>query len=497
MLLKPATEDFRAIGYALGRVVLVVAAAGLVPLTWAILQREWKPLGGIVLMIGLAALFGASSELLRPEKSKLSWSHGMVVVALTWLVIPALGSIPLWLSGHFGRYLDAYFDAMSGLTTTGLSLLQDVDHLAESLNIWRHTLQFLGGQGIVLAALTFFAGSGILSLYHGEGRDDQIFPSVTSTARFIWTVSLVHGVVGVAVLTTEGILQLGFEPQRAFFHAINVFMAAFDTGGFTSMSSSIAYYGSAVFEATAAVLMLAGALSFGLHHALWRRTQGLLRNLEIRTILTTFAGTLTLTLLGLAIAGTYSDTASLTRRGFFQALSAHTGTGFSSVPTAELARWGGLTFIGISIAMALGGMASSTAGGVKSLRVGLTFASLVDTVREALLPERSVIATTFHQTRRQVLTQRLAKSVMAISLLYVATYLGGAAVGLAYGYPLTDALFESVSASAAVGLSVGVTQPGMPAVLEAVMVAQMWLGRLEFIAAFSLLGFFISWMVGE
>lgn len=497
MLLKPATEDFRAIGFALGRVVLVVGTAGLFPLTWALIHQEWGPVGGIVLMMGVAALLGAASELLRPGSGKLSWSHGMVVVALTWLIIPALGSIPLWLSGHFGRYLDAYFDAMSGLTTTGLTLLQDVDHLAESINVWRHTLQFLGGQGIVLAALTFFAGSGILSLYHGEGRDEQIFPSVTSTARFIWTVSLVHGIAGISVLAAEGIFQLGFGVRRSFFHAVNVFMAAFDTGGFTPMSSSIGYYGSAVFEATAAVLMVAGALSFGLHYALWRGKKGLLRNLEVRTILTTFAATLLVTLIGLAVQGAFSDTMSLARRGVFQALSAHTGTGFASVSTTELGRWSGLAFIGIATAMGLGGMASSTAGGVKSLRVGLTFASLVDTVREALLPERTVIATSFHQTRRQTLTPQLAKSVMAISLLYVGIYLAGAAVGLAYGIPLTDALFESVSASAAVGLSVGVTQPGMPAVLESVMIVQMWLGRLEFIAAFSLLGFLISWMVGE
>ncbi len=497
MLLKPAAEDFRAIGFALGRVVLVVGAAGLLPLVWAVVRREWVPFGGLLLMVGAAALVGSGTELLRSRRTKLSWSHGMVIVALTWLLVPALGSIPLWMSGHFDRYLDAYFEAMSGVTTTGLSLLQDLDHLAESLNVWRHTLQFLGGQGIVLAALTFFAGSGLLSLYHGEGRDDRIFPSVTSTARFIWMVSLVHGVAGISILTVEGILNLGYGIRRAFFHALNVFMAAFDTGGFTPMSTSITYYGSAVFELTASVLMVAGAMSFGLHYALWRGEKGLLRNLEVRTILTTFGITLGLTTIGLAVQGTYTDAVSLGRRSFFQALSAHTGTGFASVASTELERWSGLAFVGMATAMALGGMASSTAGGVKSLRVGLTLSSLVDTVREALLPERSVITTSFHQTRRQTLTPQLAKSVMAISLLYVGMYLGGAAVGHAYGFPLTDALFESVSASAAVGLSVGVTHPGMPVLLETVMIAQMWLGRLEFIAAFSLLGFAISWVVGE
>ncbi len=497
MLLKPNTEDFRSIGFALGRVMMVAGASGVLPVGWAIARREWVPLGSLLLMIGVAAMIGALSELLRPKKTRLSWSQGMVVVALTWLLIPGLGALPLWMSGHFGRYLDAYFEAMSGLTTTGLSLTQDLDHLAESLNVWRHTLHFLGGQGIVLAALTFFAGPGILSLLHGEGREDQIFPSVRSTARFIWMVSLVHAVAGISILTLEGIFNLGLGGVRSLLHAMNIFMAAFDTGGFTTMSTSIAYYGSAVFEVTAMVLMVAGTMSFGLHHALWRREKGLLRNLEVRTILTTFGVTLGVALIGLKVQGAYPDAISLVRRGFFQVISAHSGTGFASISTPELGRWSGLAFLGITVAMAMGGMASSTAGGVKSLRVGLTFGAMLDTVKEALLPEHSVITTSFHQSRRQRLTPELAQSVMAVSLLFVALYLVGAAVGYAYGYPLTDALFESVSATAAVGLSVGVTHPGMEIPLEAVMIGQMWLGRLEFVAAFSLLGFFISWVRGE
>ena len=114
-----------------------------------------------------------------------------------------------------------------------------------------------------------------------------------------------------------------------------------------------------------------------------------------------------------------------------------------------------------------------------------------------MLPENAIVSKTYTQNGRHRLTARLAQSVMTISLLYVGLYLLGTAVGVAYGYSLQDAMFESVSASAAVGLSVGITSPAMPVLMKVVMIGQMWLGRLEFIAAFSLVGFVASWVVGD
>jgi trk system potassium uptake protein TrkH len=151
----------------------------------------------------------------------------------------------------------------------------------------------------------------------------------------------------------------------------------------------------------------------------------------------------------------------------------------------------------MAIAMALGGMGSSTAGGVKSLRIGLTIKAVVNQIRQVLLPEHAVVGTAYHQSGRKHLTADLTQSVMIISLLYVALYLLGAGVALAYGVPLQDALFESVSASANVGLSVGVTSPTMPVLLEIVYIAQMWAGRLEFVAVFSLLGFIYASIRGR
>ena len=548
MLVRPAADDLRTIGSALGRILLVVAVASLIPTAWAVAGKEWNPLGSFLLMGSVFAILGvtllraslAPRSTIATDQRHLDWGHGMVVVALTWLIVPLIGSIPFVLSGHYASPLDAYFDAMSGLTTTGLALVQDLDHLASSLNFWRHLLHFLGGQGIIIAALLLFGGRGMMTLYRGEGRDDQLLPSVRSTARAIWAIAVIHMVVGVVALGSVAWIVLGFSWRRSLFHGLMIFFAAFDTGGFAPQSTSLGYYHSAIFESVTAVLMVAGALSFAFHFRLWsgvnkawrpaisrfratvtrrfatgddvqepsrddwrpgdRRSDGttsLFRNLETRSILATFIATMVLTMVGLAAVGIYSSVAGLSRQGFFQVLSAHTGTGFATVPSSELIQWSGLAFGGMAIAMALGGMASSTAGGVKALRVGLTVRAITDEVKKDLLPEGALVDTGYYQFGRRRLTPEVARSAMVVSLLFVALFLLGTGVAIAYGVPLGQALFESVSAGASVGLSVGVTTPTMPVLLKVTYIVQMYLGRLEFVAVFVLIGFVYSMVSGR
>lgn len=212
---------------------------------------------------------------------------------------------------------------------------------------------------------------------------------------------------------------------------------------------------------------------------------------------TTFGLTMLITIFGLAALGVYTSVGGLSRQGIFQILSAHTGTGFTTVPSSELALWGGAAFGGMAIAMALGGMASSTAGGVKALRVGLVLKAVRNDIKVDLLPEGAIVDDSYEQFGRQRLTNDVARSAMVVSLLFVALFLVGAGVGVAYGVPLQAALFESVSAGANVGLSVGVTRPAMPVLLKLTYILQMLLGRLEFIAVFVLVGFVVSWVRGR
>ncbi|MPZ51706.1 MAG: hypothetical protein GEU79_03060 [Acidimicrobiia bacterium] len=498
MLVRPHSEDVRIIGFYLGRVLFLASLAGTIPIVVSVVSGELGLTGGFLLMIGIGATLFGLAEWIRPgPNARLRWSEGMVVVALAWILVPVLSAIPFFLSGRYVGFLSAIFEAMSGFATIGLTVVNDLDHMSSALLVWRQTTHFIGGQGIVLVALSVFAGGGALALYHGEARDERILPSVTSTARFIWLVSALYGLVGISALTLLLDLRLGFEPGRALLHAYSLFVAAFDTGGFAAMSTSVAFYHSPAIEVLLTWLMLSGSLSFGVHFILLRTPRNFFRNLETKTYLTTIFATSLVGMTGLVLLGLATEPITLLRRGLFHLISAHTTTGFSNITTSDLASWSGLAFAAIATAMALGGMASSTSGGVKALRVGLTIRTLGQSIRRTLLPEHTVLSNTFYQNGRRTLTSDLAQSVLVVSLLYVGLYLFGTVVGIAHGYPLQASLFEATSAASGTGLSVGITAPDMPWLLQVVYVLLMWVGRLEFISVFVLIGFAASTVVGE
>ena len=141
---------------------------------------------------------GSVAEWRLRTSRDLTMASGLVTVALAWLAGTAILSVPLYLSGHFASFTDAYYDAMSGLTTSGLALIQDLDHVTVPINLLRHLTHFAGGQGIVVVVLTMLASGGarIGTLYLGEGRDDRIVPNVVRTARFIYLIATAYLLVG-------------------------------------------------------------------------------------------------------------------------------------------------------------------------------------------------------------------------------------------------------------------------------------------------------------
>lgn len=495
MLISPDVEDLRVIGFYLGRIMTGLGLLQLIPLGLAVVLGDWDDVTALTIGASVALAAGHLARWRLRTNADLTWSGGMVIVALGWLVGSLLIAVPLYLSGHYGVFVDAWFDAMSGLTTSGLALIQDLDHLSPAMNLLRHLSQFVGGQGIVVVVLTVLTTSGaqISTLYVGEGRDDRIVPNVVRTARFIWLVSLGYLAAGTLALSVTGLLA-GLTPWRALFHATNLFMAAFDTGGFSPYSTSMAYYHSAAMEGVAIVLMIAGTLSFGLHHQLWRgNRRDVLTNLEVRSLAATGFLAVAVCLLGLARAGTFSDAAPLFRKGVFTVVSAHTGTGFSVSPGRMFVTdWGLIAPAAVVFAMALGGMASSTAGGIKAIRVGLAAKSVGRDLRRAIQPDAAVVTASYGGRTRQLVTDERVSGAMTIIVLFLLTYVLGALVGVYHGIPFEAALFESTSAAANVGLSAGVLAPDNPLSMKLVYLVQMWLGRLEFMAAFVLLGWVVA-----
>jgi trk system potassium uptake protein TrkH len=500
MLFRPDRRDFSLIGFYAGKVIFGVGLAMLVPAAMALVLGEHNDVAGFVLAAALAIAVGRATELFLFTRAPLSTSHGLAAVALSWLLAPVFAALPLVLSGHYVSYLDAYFDAMSGFATIGLTLVNDVDHMSRSANLWRHLMQFIGGQGIVVVVLTIFASAGgrVGHLYTGEGREEKILPNVIRTARFIWRVSFVYFIIGTAALWAS-LAHAGLDPATALYHGANLFMSAFGTGGYATMSSSVAFYRSPLVEAVLAPIMAAGAFSFALHYQLWMGRRGeLIRNIETQTIAASTLLLFAVMAVGLGRTGTFVDFGPMLRHGFFQLISAHTTTGLGTMSgRLYVTDWGVLAPAVLVTAMALGGMAGSTAGGIKAIRVGLILKGLIRDVRKVLLPEDAIVIQTYHSTTRRILTDEQVRAAATILLLWLVLYLGGGLIGLFYGYELQLALFESTAAASSAGLSVGLVRPDLEWPLKIVYTAQMMVGRLEFIAVFALLGYMLAIVRGR
>jgi trk system potassium uptake protein TrkH len=495
MLLRPTNEDLKTIAYYTGRLIVGLGFVFAIPLLTALIFGEWDR--ALDFLIGMLAsiLIGLLLQKIFHSSRDMNWSQGLAVTSISWLVAMFLGAIPLVLSGHYASYLDACFDAMSGFATTGLALIQNLDHAAHSLNMWRHLMMFLGGQGIVVIALTFLVKgtAGAYRMYVGEAREEKVLPNVIQTARFIWMIALTYLVFGTIILTIIGFLE-GMPLIRAFLHGLWVFMAAFDTGGFTPHSQSILYYHSFPYEIVTMVLMILGTLNFSLHYALWSRNfKELFKNIETRTLFISTSILFTIGTIGLTQLSAYPNWIAHIRKGFYQVLSAHSGTGFMTIYAPQFPNeWGFLALLATILAMGLGGSACSTAGGIKALRIGLFLKALIQDIKRIMSPGSAVVIQKIHHIKTIMLEDRLVRTSFVILISYVATYFIGTIVGLYYGYPLDKASFESVSAAANVGLSTGITNPSMPTGLKITYIIQMWVGRLEFMSVFILIGLAIA-----
>lgn len=481
-------QDVRAIGHYLGVLISFFAFALLVPFVTALIFQEWEPATRYALTIGIALIVGSCLRMLRTQPGRLLRHQAMVVTALSWFCLALIAAIPLSLSGHYISFLDALFESMSGLTTTGATVAINLEHMSYADNMWRFTMHFLGGLGLIVIALSLgLLGKGSSALYSSEGRSEHVLPNIVGTTRLISRIAIIIISISVGIL---GICCLiaGMEPVRAFLHALWISVSGFMTAGFTPTSQSIMYYHSYPIEFGCMILMILGAINFALFVELWfGRTKSFFGDIEIRVGAVWIVLISLVFMASLGSSGLFSDLPEMLRRGVFMLISAATTTGFQVVTNNQL-----ITVISsgallvLAMLMAVGGSSGSTAGGMKLSRVGLIVKSLVSTIKETLAPDTARVSVVYTHLRRQVLTADVVKSAMTVSALFIATYLAGSLVGIAHGYEATAAIFESVAMASNGGLSSGIVASGMPISLEIVYILQMWAGRLEFIALIAL-----------
>ena len=325
--------DFRVIAHYLGVLMMFLAAAECVPFVVAVVLGEWQPASHYLFGIGVALIVGSLLRLILPSPGKLTPKQALAVTGFAWLALALLGCIPLYMSGHYGSMLDAVFEGMSAWTTTGCSLVQDIDHMSIADNTWRFTMQCIGGQGVVVIALSLglFGRAVDSSLYSSEGRSEHVIPNIMQTARFIVRFSMATIVIG-TILTTAACLFIGMAPVRAFFNGLWLAVASFNTGGMTSMSTGIIYYHCAPLEIVIMVLILLGSINFTLHSEVWKgHIEHFFRDIEIRTLVVWLSVILVAFVATLCAAKIYDDLPTLLRRAAFTVVAAFSSTGFQTI----------------------------------------------------------------------------------------------------------------------------------------------------------------------
>lgn len=313
---------------------------------------------GITCVAGLLIFLSARGE----AASQLSHRDGVAIVSLGWFVAGAVGALPFLLSGSIANFTDAYFESVSGFTTTGASILSDIEKLPKGILMWRSIIQWLGGMGIIVLSIAIlpFLGIGGMQLYKAEIPSpvvDKLKPRISDTAKALWKVYILITVLQVLLLLGGGM---------SLFDSVCHTFCTMPTGGFSPRNKSIAHYNSPYFDGVIIVFMLLAAINFSLHYRLLRGEVGIFgRDPECRVFLG-LVGILTL-LVTLDLYGSvYASLDSAFRHAAFQVSSLITTTGFV---TADFDTWPSLSKCLLVLCMFLGGMAGSTGGGIKTLRI--------------------------------------------------------------------------------------------------------------------------------
>ena len=398
----------------------------------------------------------------------LSIREGGVIVLISWVSVILFSAWPF--AALLGMDVSrAVFESVSGWTTTGLSVV-DVTSAGRMILFWRSTMQLAGGAGLAIIMMSAIVGPTGVGISSAEGRTDQLVPNVRQSARLVLTIY-----TGYASAGTLGYWLAGMSP----FDAVNHSFAAVSTGGFSTRAESIGTWNSLAIEAVTLPLMLLGNLSFVAAWFLWRGGFRLFaRNGEVR-LLTVLIPISAAVLFMFTCQGLYPQMGESARVAVFQAVTALTTTGYSTV---SFRNWNGFGVLLLIVLMLIGGGTCSTAGGIKQFRVYLLLKLLTWEIRRSLLPRTAVMeCPVWEGNRRVFVDDARVRHVCIFVFLYLATYVLGAMLLCACGYGLQDALFEFASAIGTVGLSVGVTSAQMPDVALWAEILAMFLGRLEFI----------------
>jgi len=350
--------------HVLGLMLVVFSIAYLLPLAASWIYDDGTLPDFLMAMVWTSAIGFLMWLLTRRYRGELSIRHGYLLVVAMWTAMPAVATLPLLLVINGLSFTDAYFETMSGLTTTGATVLVGLDYLPPAINIWRHELNWLGGMGIIVLAVAILPllGIGGRQLFKAETpgpmKDTALTPRITETARNLWLVYL-----GITVACILSLKLVGMNWLDSICHAF----ATLGLGGFSTHDASIGYFNSPAIEFVLIVFMLLAAMNFSTHFLVWREKSLRLYWRDAEAIAT--LGLILASCLGIAVflrlEGTYTSFWTALRYASFNLVSIATDCGFTSVNYNKWPIFAPMWMLFLSCVAVSSG---STGGGIKMVR---------------------------------------------------------------------------------------------------------------------------------
>lgn len=465
--------QFKVIQRVLGILLLLFSLIHLPPLAVSFICQDGSHRDFFEAML---ITFGVGLLLWLPVRryhADLKMRDGFVIVVMFWTVLGLFGMLPFYLSDFNISATDAVFESISGLTTTGATVLTGVDNLPASLSFYRQFLHWLGGMGIIVLAVAVLPmlGVGGMQLYRAETpgpvKDNKLTPRINETAKALWYVYL-----GLTVLCTLAFWLAGMSLFDAIGHAFS----AISTGGFSTHDASIGYFNSALIEIICIFFMIMGSVNFALHFAAIRSAslKGYARNEELRVFLgiSLFVGLVCAAVLFVS-SGLRADDAL--RKGIFQAVSVMTTTGFA---TDTFYLWPAPLAVFLLLSSTIGGCAGATTGGLKVIRVLLLSKQSLREFKRLIHPNAHLVI----KVGDMPLSEKSIESVWGFFSIYMAVFIASMLLLMVVGMDHVAA-FSSVLATlnnAGPGLgAVGANFADASAPAKWILCLNMLMGRLE------------------
>ena len=465
-----------AVAHVLGLMMAFFAVTFLLPLACSLITQDgmfmdFAASAAINVIVGLAIAAAT-----RRSRRELKPRDGFLLVTLSWVLMSASAAVPLLIALPDLSFTDAYFEAMSGLTTTGSTILSGIDGLPPSINLWRHALHWFGGIGIMVLAVSILPllGVGGMQLYRAETpgpvKDEKLTPRITETAKALWFSYSVITAIGIVALKIAGM---------SWFDAICHTFSVMALGGFSTHDSSIAWFHSPAIEAVLMFLMIAASLSFARHFVALRKltVRPYLRDSEAKAVLIILGTSIAFVTVLLLVSHTYGSPLTALRHAAFNVISVATTTGFASQNYDLWPTFAPIWMLFLSSILCATG---STGGGVKMFRTLLLARQAVREMKMLVHPSAVIPV----RIGGQVVPDRVAQSVLAFIFLYFQIIAILTFVLLLSGMDFMTAFSSIVASVNNLGPGVGPTGPAGN--YQALSDFQTWvctlamlLGRLE------------------